>query len=238
MGARVKPEGARWWDKTDNRIAYSRVAMRRRRAHEAALELVDEAYRPAYFENLSEKEWLFAKLVVEKGSVVEAGKAAGLGRSRTSYMKPLVKEAVAWWMARKGVSVEEVRSRLSDIARGDIGEFLDEDGNVDIERARRKGLTHLIKRYRVRERPNGSRLIELELYDALVSLQTLAKIYGMVVEDKIENNTTVVVYIPDNHRRVGVDVGEVIDSEYSVEEGKELGDGGDEVDGGEGCGNE
>lgn len=218
MGSRSRPEGERWWDSIDRRKIYEKRAVERMESRKEALALVDEVYRPGYFAGLTEREWLFAKLVVERGSVTVAGREAKVPSSR--MMKPLVREAVAWWMMRRGVTVEEVRSRIAEIARGDLGEFLDEEGNVDIERARAKGLTHLIKRYRVHERANGTRTVELELYDALVALQTLARIYGMVVDKEVENNTTVVVYIPDNHRRADVGIVDVVEEEVVVEEGE------------------
>lgn len=219
MGARRKAEGERWWDRIDSREGYSRRALERMKAREDALALVDEVYRPGYFEGLTDREWLFAKLVVERGSIKAASREAKVPSGR--MMKPLVREAVAWWMMRKGVTVGEVRSRIAEIARGDLGDFLDDEGNIDIEKARAKGLTHLIKRYRVHERSNGTRTVELELYDALVALQTLARMYGMVVDKEVENNTTVVVYIPDNHRRAGVDIVDVVAEGANEEEGVE-----------------
>ena len=157
--------------------------------------------RPAYFARLSERLWQFARIYAETGDAALAMRAVGYKRSDGSRLldKPLVRDAVAWWTERRAMPATEVRARLADIARGDIGLMLDDEGNFDLDLARRRGLTKLIKRMRIAESDNGRRRIEVEMYDALTALLNIAKAYGMLVE-RSETTHHVRVYIPDNGR--------------------------------------
>ena len=97
------------------------------------------------------------------------------------------------------MSVDEVRARLEQHARGDIGNFLhlvtDDDGKtslmLDWEGAVEAGLTHLIKKYS--NTPRGG--VVVELYDAQVALDRLARMQGMYKDGGIEQKVGVFVSI-------------------------------------------
>jgi hypothetical protein len=167
--------------------------------------------RPAYFQRMDYKTWLFAKYYAQTSSYVEAVKLAGYDlkdkqdKGRSLMMIPIVREAVMYHLQKMSMSADEVKSRIAEIARGDIGEFIDEDGKFNLKAAKEKGLTGLIRKIRLNR--DGS--VDVEMYDKLTALLALARMYGMMV-DRVETTNNVVVYIPDNHRRMA-QAQEVID---------------------------
>lgn len=89
------------------------------------------------------------------------------------------------------MSANEILTRITDIARGDIGDCLNSMGGIDITEAQRRGKSHLIKRIKTKvttitdERNNRDTEIvetEIELYDAQAALTVLAKYNGLLVE--------------------------------------------------------
>jgi len=79
----------------------------------------------------------------------------------------------------------EVLIHLTDIARGDIGDMLSVAGGIDATEARRRGKSHLIKRLKVKTVTSDDQEIietEIELYDRLDALKTLAKFHMLLVD--------------------------------------------------------
>ena len=76
---------------------------------------------------------------------------------------------------------------LTDIARDDLADALNSMGGIDIMEAVRRGKSHLIKRYKTKvttilEKDGTEREIietEVEMYDRLSALQTLAKFHDL-----------------------------------------------------------
>ncbi len=90
----------------------------------------------------------------------------------------------------------EVLVHLSDIARGDIADALNAMGGIDPLEAKRRGKSHLIKRFKTKvttitEKGGDEREIvedEIELYSRLDALSVLAKFHGLLAERlKIED---------------------------------------------------
>ena len=69
------------------------------------------------------------------------------------------------------MSVLEVLAHLTQIARGDIGEFIDDDGRITLA----GGNTHLIKRYK-----KHGNTTTIELYSKLDALVMLAKYHRLI----------------------------------------------------------
>lgn len=83
------------------------------------------------------------------------------------------------------MSASEVLIRLTDIARGDIGDALNTAGGIDATEAKAKGRSHLIKRYKTKTTVGEDQEIfesEVEMYDALDALKTLAKFHALLVD--------------------------------------------------------
>ena len=81
---------------------------------------------------------------------------------------------------------EEVLTRLSDQGRADMVDFTDENGDVDLEKVRALGLTHLIKKFKKRTTKTAAgveeTVLDLELYDAQGALELLAKHHALLVD--------------------------------------------------------
>lgn len=83
------------------------------------------------------------------------------------------------------MSANEVLIRLTDIARGDIGDVIGAVGNADITEAKRRGKSHIVKRFKSKTFTTDdgeTHETEVEMYDALDALKTLAKFHALLVD--------------------------------------------------------
>lgn len=93
---------------------------------------------------------------------------------------------------------EEVIARLTEHARGDLGDVIDDDGAFNWKEARAKGKTGLIKKVKRktrREHKKDGEIVEtideeIEFHNPQVALQLLGKYRGLFVE-KLEHSVTV-----------------------------------------------
>lgn len=88
------------------------------------------------------------------------------------------------------MSANEVLSHLTDIARGDLDDVLNAAGGIDPAEARRRGKSHLIKKYKVRSITTDDQEIiegEVEMYSRLEALNLLAKYHDLVNRVRIED---------------------------------------------------
>lgn len=91
------------------------------------------------------------------------------------------------------MSADEAIKRLSDMARGDVGEFIDNFGSLSLDEARKKGLTPLIKKIKQRttikngkEEDTETHDLEIELYDAQSAIEKILKVRGDLKPDTTE----------------------------------------------------
>lgn len=102
---------------------------------------------------------------------------------------------IARRLAERRMSADEVLDRLTDIARGDIGEIMDISGvgfNLDMQKAKDAGKTKLIKKIKQKTTyfsgkdggDSEQHEIEIELYSAHEALRDLGKVHGLFVERK------------------------------------------------------
>lgn len=105
---------------------------------------------------------------------------------RNAKVNTAIKQAIA----ERIMSADEVKLRLADIARGDMGDFLDINSMsfaIDLARAKDAGKTKLIKKVKqktvTRIEKDGTEqednTIEIELYDAQAALNSLGKHLGL-----------------------------------------------------------
>jgi len=129
----------------------------------------------------------------------EAARRAGYS-ARSAYeiarkllRKVEVSEAIQQRISEKAMSADEVLLRLGEHARGDMGNFLDIGSmafQVDLNKAKEMGLTHLIKKAKMRTVTTLSKEgvetethdIEIELYDAQDALVTIGKHHGLFTD--------------------------------------------------------
>lgn len=83
------------------------------------------------------------------------------------------------------MSADEALAILAEHARGDLGEFVDDDGSIDLSMARAKGLTHLIKSVTKRTTPQGT-LQKVELYSAQDAIEKVLRVSGKIKPETYE----------------------------------------------------
>lgn len=104
--------------------------------------------------------------------------------------KPYVRAAIDKHFKQFAMGPDEVISRLTAIAQGDIADVLCNDGSFDIKTARQRGMSYLIKEQKIEEKfipQDGEddmliRTITIKLHDAHAALNTLAKYHGLLSE--------------------------------------------------------
>lgn len=102
-------------------------------------------------------------------------------------------------LAEKSMKADEILQKLTEIAQGSMGDFLDVSSmafQIDLKKAQEQGKLGLIKRVRQKTtticKDGGGDVeqnhIEIELLDQLKALEMLAKYHGLLV-DKHEIKT-------------------------------------------------
>lgn len=89
----------------------------------------------------------------------------------------------------RAMKADEVIDRLSQIARGDIGEYIDDYGVIDIAAARKAKKTHLLKKVKQRtiRKMEGTEDIEIhdvefEAYSSHEALKDMAKFHALFTD--------------------------------------------------------
>lgn len=99
---------------------------------------------------------------------------------------PEAKAAIQERYAAMRMETDEVISRQSDIARGDMDDFLDETGEISLERARERKVTHLIRSFARKKFPlkSGEMAVEdtIQLYPADAAQRTMMKHLGLLTD--------------------------------------------------------
>lgn len=104
------------------------------------------------------------------------------------FNRPHVKEVLSEIFAERVMQPSEVLERLQEIARGKAGDYISEEGTVDFTKLQKDGKGYLLKRYK-----DGRFAQEFEFVDYQRTLETLAKITGLLDSNKVSvtiNNET------------------------------------------------
>jgi phage terminase small subunit len=130
----------------------------------------------------------------------EAARRAGYANANVAGARLLANDSIrATVQARideKAMSADEVLQRLADMARGDVGDFMNIESmsfDLDLQKAQEAGKTHLIKKVRqqtvTRVNKTGdeeeTNTLDIELYDAQSALVTLGKHLG-IFKDNVD----------------------------------------------------
>lgn len=103
---------------------------------------------------------------------------------------PKIMAYVRAQLEKHAMSAEELLVRLTDIARGDMGDSLNSMGGIDPLEAKRKGKSHLIKRFKVKTITSEDSDItetEIEMHDALRAQEILAKYHDLTNRVRVES---------------------------------------------------
>jgi len=100
-----------------------------------------------------------------------------------------ISEQIDARMSEVHMSADEALKLTADIARGDVGEFLNDFGGVTMDEVRKTGKTKLIKKFKTKtitiNGKNEDREIhteEIELYSAQDALRDILKVHGKFIE--------------------------------------------------------
>lgn len=151
-----------------------------------------------------------------------ASKAAeAVGVSKTSagnqgylWLKnPQVQKMVEEKLAEVHMSADEALKLLADIARGDVGEFLNiaKDGTVDLDLSAAKEKTKLIKKikqkkviYNGKNFDTETETKQIELYSALDAIEKVLRVHGKFKDPGTAGNPLSIVI-----KKVGIDMDEL-----------------------------
>lgn len=142
---------------------------------------------------LTRKQKLFVDYYLQSFNATDAARRAGYSE-KTAYAmgwenlrKPEIKKEVDARLEEVHMSADEALKRLADMARGDIGEFANSFGGVDWVEAKQKGLTKLVKKWKVRtvtvqgkgeEADKEIVTEEIELHDPQAALDKILRVAG------------------------------------------------------------
>lgn len=155
--------------------------------------------------SLTGKQKLFVHQYPIDFNATQAAIRAGYSQ-KTAYSigfenlrKPEIKEAISKVLKEKIMSADEVLTRITHMAQGDIGPYLEttEDGtiSVNIEQMKSDGKAHLLKKVKQRkrvvtttnertgvERTQTDWVAEIELHDAQAALHMMGKHHKLFVD--------------------------------------------------------
>jgi phage terminase small subunit len=121
--------------------------------------------------------------------------------------KTNISAAIAERIKESQMSADEAMEILAAHARGDIGQFSDRLGQLDLQAAKELGLSRLIKKFKQRtvtkigksDTDDDTEIhdVEIELYDAQSAAEKILKIHGKFVDrhDVTSNGQTINVTI-------------------------------------------
>lgn len=144
---------------------------------------------------LSAKQQLFVDTYLATFNATQSALTAGYS-DKTAYAQGArllknaeILEAIQARLDETAMSANEVLMRIAEHARGDIDDYLDDNGGFDLAKARRAAKTRLIKKFKTKttvrtfgETEVETTEIEFELYDAQAALALLGKHHKLFVD--------------------------------------------------------
>jgi phage terminase small subunit len=135
---------------------------------------------------LTDRQKVFVEEYAINGfNALAAAKAAGYKWAHKFAYRlvrdPKVRAAIEARFKDRIMTADEVLARLTEQARGDYGNYIDSEGEVDIEALKADGKAHLIKS--ISDSKYGKRI---EFYDSQKAISLMAK-YHRLFADRVEN---------------------------------------------------
>lgn len=134
---------------------------------------------------LTSKQMLFIDCYIANGgNGTQAAEDAGYKGSRETLAavayenlnKPHIKAEIDRKLSQF-MSADEVLYRLSEIVNADLGDVLDDDGNIDLKKAKRQGKTRFLKV--IKRKSGGTNEVAVEQYSRMEALELLGKKHGL-----------------------------------------------------------
>lgn len=131
------------------------------------------------------KQQKFTEEVLKDGNATRAARAAGYKHPNVqgaqNLVKPSIQQRIQARLEDAKVQTNEVIGTLASHMRADIAEILPD--NEVLKRAKRAGLSHLIKKMKTTERftKDGERIVthEFEMYSAQEAAKQLCAVFGL-----------------------------------------------------------
>ena len=144
---------------------------------------------------LTGKQRAFVIEYVKDFNATQSAIRAGYSKKTAKQMgyenltKPYLMEAIDAFLDENAMKAKEVVQHLTAIARGNIGDLVNELGDPDFEKAASEGRTNLIQTIKTKTVTTKDdaviETVEFKLYDRLKALDMLAKYHNLT-------NTTVI----------------------------------------------
>lgn len=140
---------------------------------------------------LTGRQQAFVEFYLQLWNATEAARRAGYSdhtaqeQGSRLLSKVMVQTAIDARIAEFKASADEVLLRLASHSRGTMDDFIGPLDRLDLERARERGVMHLIKKWKETTTTGEdfeTHRVELELHDAQAATVQLAKILGQFVE--------------------------------------------------------
>lgn len=148
---------------------------------------------------LKPKQQLFLSEYLTDFNATQAAIRAGYSpnsanqTSQKLLKKSEIQDEIARKLTEKAMKSDEILTEIADIARGNMGDFLDVSSlafQLDLNKAKELGKLHLIKKIKQRTTiKNGkdgddeeNTYIDVELWDKMDALKTLAKAQGLLID--------------------------------------------------------
>lgn len=135
-------------------------------------------------------------------SAIKAGYSEKTAREigRENLTKPDIKAEITARLQASHMSADEGLKRLAEMARGDIGDLLDNNGLLDIRAAKTNGLTKLLRKIkqktvtRIGKSDDDDDVeiteIEFEMYSAKDAIDTILKAGGALRDVNLDIRVT------------------------------------------------
>lgn len=108
-----------------------------------------------------------------------------------------VARAIKERMNAMAMEADEVLYRIASHARGSADDVTDENGDLDITKARETGAIHLIKSITKTEISSDSfskKEVKFEMYDAQSALVQIMKVHSLTTKSQVEHDVTIKGY--------------------------------------------
>lgn len=134
---------------------------------------------------LTNKQRVFVDEYLRCWNASEAARRAGYSErtagaiGRENLQKPTIAAEINVRLAEKHMSADEALTILADIARGDLGDAVSDDGIIDIVKLKKAGKTHLVKSYSITQ--TG---VRVEFHDAQAAIDKILRVAGRYVDRK------------------------------------------------------
>lgn len=159
---------------------------------------------------LTDKQEMFVNEYLQCFNATRAAIAAGYSGKTAraigceNLTKPDIASRIREHFVKSAMDRDEVLHHLAEIARGNMDDLVDSNGNPDIAKARANKSTRLIKKIRTRSITTEESDItesEIEMHDRVRALELLGKHYKLFT-DKIETTGEVEVVITDARQKL------------------------------------